>query len=127
MKNLNTLIENRNQTGMTEKPGNISNHSERVMVQVWRGLSAFKMVHEPVGSTDYKYWDRSLAEFTDEDLIRALKLSADHKGYLTIGDFRALCVKETPKAAHQLFLPKQSVKASKETRAKYMAKLRDML
>ena len=126
MQSLNSMIEKVSQTGTTEKREN-SLHSEDMMDKVWRGLVAFKLQHEPIGSTDYKYWDRSLAEFTDQELVVGLRRAADHKGYLTIGDFRALCKTEPPKAAHKLFLPYKPQKASPDTKAKYMDKLRAML
>ena len=123
MQSLNSMIEKVSQTGTTEKREN-SLHSEDMMDKVWRGLVAFKLQHEPIGSTDYRYWDRSLAEFNDQELVIGLKRAADHKGYLTIGDFRDLCRSELPKPAHKLFLPHKPPKTSPERRKELMAKLR---
>lgn len=85
------------------------------------------MVYTKVGETDYLYWAHNLREFTDEDLKRGRGLAAKHTGSFLLGDFIAMCSPGESQAAHKLFLPKISVKASKETKAKYMAQLRAML
>jgi len=59
-----------------------------------------KLVHEPVDSSDYKYWSRSLEECSIEDLMRGLKASNDWPGFLTLGDFRRLCEKPKQEACH---------------------------
>lgn len=63
-----------------------------------------KLVHDDVGSTDYKYWEASLSGHTEEDLKRGLKKAQDFKGFLGLGEFRALCKKERNHASHSNFL-----------------------
>lgn len=93
------------------------------MVAVWRGLKAMGLVHTEVGETDYKYWSHSLREFDDKELLSGLKMAADHKGYFTLGSFRDLCKPEIVKACHKPFEALPRLKASQETRAKYLSEI----
>ena len=60
------------------------------MMMVWRGLQAMKLVHDDIGSTDFKYWEASLFDYPEEQLLQGLKAAEDWSGFLTPGDFRKL-------------------------------------
>ena len=57
------------------------------MMMVWRGLQAMKLVHDDIGSTDFKYWEASLSDYPQEQLLQGLKAAEDWSGFLTLGDF----------------------------------------
>lgn len=86
-------------------------------------MKAAGLVHTEVGETDYKYWSHSLREFTDEQLLAGLKRAADHVGYFTLGTFRELCKPEVVKACHKPYEALPRLKASEETRQKYLAEI----
>lgn len=50
-----------------------------------------RLIHEPVGGTDYKYWRACLREYSDEKLVNGLRNASGFRGYLTLGEFKALC------------------------------------
>jgi len=63
-----------------------------------------KYVHDPIGSTDFKYWEASvLADFSEEDIKRGAKRAEDWKGFMGLGDFRGLCRKERNHLSHSQF------------------------
>ena len=97
------------------------------MMMVWRGLQAMKLVHDEIGSTDFKYWENSLFDYPEEQLIQGLKAAEDWSGFLTLGDFRKLCEKPARAPYHSPFkaLPVKPL-GKDETRAR-LAKLRDEL
>jgi len=63
-----------------------------------------KYVHDPIGSTDFKYWEASvLADFSEQDIQRGAKRAEDWKGFMGLGDFRGLCRKERKNPSHSQF------------------------
>jgi hypothetical protein len=91
VRNINAIAS---RIGTTKQPLPTSmgtNHSKEGMAKAWRAMVAMKLQTEPVGSTDFHYWDAGLREFSDEDLIRGVKEARDFKGYLTLGVFRDMC------------------------------------
>jgi hypothetical protein len=74
-----------------------------------------KLVHEPVGSTDFKYWAASLKEFPVDQLDQGLRKAQDWSGFLTLGDFRKLCEKEQSAPYHKEYqaLPHKSMEGTK--------------
>lgn len=91
------------------------------MLATWRGLQALKLVHEPIDSSDYKYWAHSLAEFSGEDLLRGLKLAEDWTGFLLLGNFKELCRKPIAVPGRRAPIAIESLPASKEVVARYRA------
>ena len=73
------------------------------MVMVWRGLQAMKLVHDEIGSTDFKYWENSLFDYPEEQLLAGLKAAENWTGFLTLGDFRKLCEKPARAPYHSKF------------------------
>ena len=73
------------------------------MMMAWRGLQAMKLVHDDIGSTDFKYWEASLFDYPEEQLLQGLKAAEDWSGFLTLGDFRKLCDKPTRAPYHSEF------------------------
>jgi hypothetical protein len=73
------------------------------MMMVWRGLQAMKLVHDEIGSTDFKYWEASLFDYPQEQLLQGLKAAENWSGFLTLGDFRKLCEKPTRAPYHNEF------------------------
>ena len=76
---------------------------KRTMMMVWRGLQAMKLVHDDIGSTDFKYWEASLFDYPQEQLLQGLKAAEDWSGFLTLGDFRKLCEKPSRAPYHSVF------------------------
>ena len=97
------------------------------MLMVWRGLQAMKLVHDEIGSTDFKYWENSLFDYPEEQLLAGLKAAENWSGFLTLGDFRKLCDKPARAPYHSDFkaLPHKSM-GKDETRAR-LAKMREEL
>lgn len=105
------------------------NHSKEGMAKAWRALVAMKLQFQEVGSTDFMYWHHGLREFSDQDLERGVKKALEWKGRaidFTLGVFRDMCRPEVVKEAHKTFEALPRLKASEETRQKYLAQLRGM-
>lgn len=113
-----------NQSNETKQPDDTW---KATMVMVWRGLEAMKLVHDALGSTDFKYWEHSLFDYPQEQLLQGLKAAENWTGFLTLGDFRKLCEKPARAPYHSQFkaLPLKSMDA-KELRAR-LAKMREEL
>lgn len=73
------------------------------MMMVWRGLQAMKLVHDDIGSTDFKYWENSLFDYPEKQLLQGLKAAEKWSGFLTLGDFRKLCDKPARAPYHSEF------------------------
>ena len=95
-------------------------------MKAWRVLLAMKLVTEPIGSTDYKYWDAMLKDFDDEDLFRGIQGAKDFTGYFTIGEFRKMCERPVTVSYHRPYNPYQIThkKMTPEARKEAMAKLK---
>ena len=83
-----------------------------------------KLVHDDLGSTDFKYWENSLFDYPEEQLLAGLKAAENWSGFLTLGDFRKLCEKPVKTPCHNQFkaLPHKSMDKD-ELRAR-IAKMR---
>ena len=97
------------------------------MLMVWRGLQAMKLVHDEIGSTDFKYWENSLFDYPEKQLLQGLKAAEDWSGFLTLGDFRKLCEKPARAPYHSKFkaLPVKAIDG-KELKSR-LSKMRDKL
>ena len=62
-----------------------------------------KLVHDEIGSTDFKYWEHSLFDYSEEQLLIGLKAAESWSGFLTLGDFRKLCEKPVRIPYHSEF------------------------
>jgi hypothetical protein len=84
-----------------------------------------KLVHDDIGSTDFKYWENSLFDYSEDRLLTALKSAENWSGFLTLGDFRKLCEKPVVAPYHSQFkaLPHKSMDKD-ELRAR-IAKMRE--
>ena len=126
MEQVNSLVKKlyQSQKEETRKPEPIWT---KTMMMVWRGLQAMKLVHDEIGSTDFKYWEASLFDYPQEQLLQGLKAAEDWSGFLTLGDFRKLCDKPTRAPYHSEFkaLPHKAMDKD-ELRAK-LAKMREEL
>jgi hypothetical protein len=102
MEQVNSLVKKlyQSQSEETRKPEPIWT---KTMMMVWRGLQAMKLVHDEIGSTDFKYWEASLFDYPEEQLLQGLKAAEDWSGFLTLGDFRKLCDKPTRAPYHSEF------------------------
>ena len=70
-----------------------------------------KLVHDDIGSTDFKYWENSLFDYPESQLLQGLKAAENWTGFLTLGDFRKLCEKPIRTPYHNEFkaLPHKSM------------------
>ncbi len=105
------------------------NISNELMAKGWRALQAYRKIHTQVGSTDYKFWYKSLREdFTAEQFMGGIKLAQDFEGFLDLPAFRSLCRSIKRDRSHELFLPEPEKKrmSSKEFHKK-MKELKDSL
>lgn len=86
-----------------------------------------KLVHDALGSTDFKYWEHSLFDYPQEQLLQGLKAAENWTGFLTLGDFRKLCEKPARAPYHSQFkaLPLKSMDGE-ELRAR-LAQMREEL
>ncbi len=105
MQKVNNLVNQlgkQDQSGQTRQQENTSKRT--VFSTAWRKLEAMKYVHDPIGSTDFKYWEASvLADFSEQDIQRGAKRAEDWKGFMGLGDFRGLCRKERNHPSHSQF------------------------
>lgn len=97
------------------------------MMMVWRGLQAMKLVHDDIGSTDFKYWEASLSDYPQEQLLQGLKAAEDWSGFLTLGDFRKLCDKPTRAPYHSDFKALPNKKMDKDDFRARLKKMREEL
>lgn len=58
-------------------------------------MLARKLVSSPVGGTDYRIWERDLADLSSEEIRHGLEKSKDFIGFFDLPKFRQLC-KRTP-------------------------------
>lgn len=128
MKKISDLVP---ATGTTKRQSDSLgfNHTNEGMAKAWRALIAMKLQFQEVGSTDFMYWHHGLREFSDQDLDRGVKKALEWKCKaidFTLGVFRDLCKPEAVKACHEPYEALPRMKASKETRQKYMNKIREM-
>ena len=105
------------------------NISNELMAKGWRALQAYRKIHTKVGSTDYKFWYKSLSEdFTAEQFMGGVKLAQDFEGFLDLPAFRALCRSTKRDRSHELFLPEPKRKIiSKKEFHKKIKELKDSL
>jgi len=58
-------------------------------------LLARKSVTSPVGSTDYRIWERDLLDLSEAEIMKGVERAKDFTGYFDLPAFRAMC-KTTP-------------------------------
>lgn len=63
-----------------------------------------KKTNEPVGSTEFKVWYRSLTnDFTEEEFMNGIKAAQDHVKFLDLPNFRQLCRLTKSHRSHAIF------------------------
>jgi hypothetical protein len=86
-----------------------------------------KLVHDEIGSTDFKYWEASLFDYPEEQLLQGLKAAEDWSGFLTLGDFRKLCDKPVKVPCHSEFKALKSKPMDHDVFKARMKKMREEL
>jgi len=126
MEQVNSLVKKlyQSQSEETRKPEPIWT---KTMMMVWRGLQAMKLVHDEIGSTDFKYWEASLFDYPEEQLLQGLKAAEDWSGFLTLGDFRKLCDKPTRAPYHSEFKALPNKKMDSDVFKARIKKMREEL
>jgi hypothetical protein len=84
-------------------------------------LQAMKKTNEPVGSTEFKVWYRSLTnDFTEEEFMNGIKAAQDHTRFLDLPNFRQLCRLTKSHRSHAIFAieKKEKMLTGAELRAK---------
>lgn len=64
---------------------------EETMVKAWRMLEAWKKVHSPVGSTEYKAWKQGMSDLTPEEVECGLNKARYFTGFFDLSAFLSLC------------------------------------
>lgn len=78
-------------------------------------------MNDPGAAEDWIY---ALADLSEPEIINGVRKAIDHKGYLTLGEFREMCKIEAPHASHRLYkaLPHKGMEGSEVQ--KRIAKMR---
>lgn len=84
-------------------------------------LASYGLLNDPGCAEDWVY---ALADLSEAEIINGTSKSIDHKGYLTLGEFRGMCKLDLPHASHRIFkaLPHKAMEP--EEMKKRMDKLR---
>tara|TARA_R110000782_G_scaffold74622_2_gene148955 strand:+ start:1262 stop:1537 length:276 start_codon:yes stop_codon:yes gene_type:complete len=80
-----------------------------------------KKTSDPVGSTEFKVWYRSLTnDFTEEEFMNGIKAAQDHTKFLDLPNFRQLCRLTKSHRSHAIFSieKKEKMLTGAELRAK---------
>ena len=125
MKTINQVAGRIDPTTTTEKQENIYSHDEDIWVKSWRRLLSMKLVHEPVGSSDFKYWRYEMREFTDDQLGSGCGKASNFTGFFTLGEFKDLCTPEFRAPYHKSFQALPKPKMTPEQRKAAAKKMRE--
>ena len=129
MDNINNHLQNVGNLYQSQKEGTRPQDDtwKKTMMMVWRGLQAMKLVHDDIGSTDFKYWEASLSEYPQEQLLQGLKAAEDWSGFLTLGDFRKLCDKPVRAPYHSQFKALPNKRMDSDVFRQKLKKMREEL
>ena len=126
MEQVNSLVKKLYQS-QSEEMKQPDDTWKRTMMMVWRGLQAMKLVHDDIGSTDFKYWEASLFDYPQEQLLQRLKAAEKWSGFLTLGDFRKLCDKPTRAPYHSDFKALPNKRMDSDVFRQKLKKMREEL
>lgn len=102
MKSVNELNQNLLQKlyqGETHaEPPSISPEKEKLLTETLNRLVSYGLLNDPGAMID---WKNGLADLTEVALITGTRKAKDHSGYLTMGEFRAMCRIPSTHASHK--------------------------
>ena len=134
MQPINNLLKvhPNDQTEHSHSTSSATAHDLAVFAKAWRLLQASRLLTKDlvIDGTDYRYWQHSCRDLTNEEIMRGLENSKGFHGYFTLGEWRKLCkLKEDAGAPyHRPFLPSPEYKPlPREAVKKHIAMLRETL
>ncbi|MAA66782.1 MAG: hypothetical protein CL581_18665 [Alteromonadaceae bacterium] len=84
-------------------------HDLAIFAKAWRLLQASRLLTRDlvIDGTDYRYWQHSCSDLTNEEIMRGLEASKSFHGYFTLSEWRNLCKTKPDEGApyHRKFLP----------------------
>ena len=90
-----------------DQKSTISPEKVRIIQQGLSRLVSYGLLSDPAAVRD---WANGLADLAEHDLVEGFRKAKDKSGYLTLGDFRALCKPEVKVPAYRPYLPPPSKK-----------------